>query len=309
MSVSTYLEKFNFYLSNFLTELNTVFPEYNEIFLKNYSDIFPQTDESKSNSSDKYVKEYMTNIKDHYKEVAKKDDSIFKGDKEINFLLGLDFRNLWIKDINEKTRESIWKYLQTLYVIGKKVVGEDDEINELLNKFTSQTGDVSQEEMMNNIKNETDEMMKMFQNLSTVEQNPDTPETSENDMKNLFEGGVISDIAKELTQELNLENLDNLNMGDPKNINEAFANLMGGGNGNQGFFDLVSKVGQKIQNKVESGQVNQNDLMSEAQKMMGGLKDPNKMANIMKNRQQQHGGATRDRLRKKLEERNKNKSS
>lgn len=308
MSVSTYLEKFNFYLVNFLTELNTVFPEYNEVFVKNYSDIFPQTEENKSNNTDKYVKEYMTSVKDYYKEVAKKDDSIFKGDKEINFLLGLDFRNLWIKDINEKTRESIWKYLQTLYVIGKKVVGEDDEINELLNKFTSQTGDATQEEMMKNIKNETDEMMKMFQNLSTVEQDPDS-ETSENDMKSLFEGGVISDIAKELTEELNLDNLNDLNMGEPKNINEAFSNLMGGGNGNKGFFDLVTKVGQKIQNKVESGQVNQNDLMSEAQKMMGGLKDPNKMANIMKNRQQQNGGATRDRLRKKLEERNKNKSS
>ena len=52
-------------------------------------------------------------------------------------------------------------------------------------------------------------------------------------MKNLFEGGVISDIAKELTNELNLDNLD---MGEPNNINEAFANLMGGGNGNKGFF-------------------------------------------------------------------------
>mgnify|MGYP001399722463 CR=1 FL=1 len=306
MSVSTYLEKFNFYLTNFLTELNTVFPEYNEIFVNNYSDIFPQTEESKSNKTDKYVKDFMSNINEYTKQVAQKDDTIFKGDKEINFLLGLDFRNLWIKDINEKTRESIWKYLQTLYVIGKKVVGEDDEINELLNKFTLQTGDASQEEMMKNIKNETDEMMNMFKNLSQIEQNPDLPNTSENDMKNLFEGGVISDIAKELTNELNLDNLD---MGEPNNINEAFANLMGGGNGNKGFFDLVTKVGEKIQNKVQSGEVNQNDLMNEAQKMMGGLKDPNKMANIMKNRQQQHGGATRDRLRKKLEERNKNKSN
>ena len=33
MSVSTYLEKFNFYLSNFINELNTVFPEYNEVFV------------------------------------------------------------------------------------------------------------------------------------------------------------------------------------------------------------------------------------------------------------------------------------
>ena len=89
----------------------------------------------------------------------------------------------------------------------------------------------------------------------------------------------------------------------------TFGGTTFGGGGGNNFFNLVSKVGEKIQNKVHNGEVNQNDLMNEAQKMMGGLKDPNKMANIMKNRQQQHGGATRDRLRKKLDERNKNKSN
>ena len=37
--------------------------------------------------------------------------------------------------------------------------------------------------------------------------------------------------------------------------------------------------------------------------MMGGLKNPQKMANIMKNRNQSSGGATKDRLKRKLEER------
>ena len=72
-------------------------------------------------------------------------------------------------------------------------------------------------------------------------------------------------------------------MGNPQNMNEAFSNLMGGGGGGQNnFFNLVTKVGEKIQNKVQSGQVNQGDLMKEAQKMMGGLKNPEKMANILK---------------------------
>ena len=97
-------------------------------------------------------------------------------------------------------------------------------------------------------------------------------------------------------------------MGDPKNMNEAFANLMGGGGGGQNnFFNLITKVGEKIQNKVQNGEVQQGDLMKEAQKMMGGLKNPEKIANIMKNKQQQQGGATKDRLKKKLEQRQQEK--
>merc|ERR1712118_544924 len=105
----------------------------------------------------------------------------------------------------------------------------------------------------------------------------------DNEMKNLFEGGIISDIAKELTGELDL---NNLNIGEPKNMNEAFNNIMGGGQGgNNNFFNLINKVGEKIQNKVQSGEINQNDLMNEATKMMGGLKNPDKMAKILKNQQ------------------------
>ena len=44
------------------------------------------------------------------------------------------------------------------------------------------------------------------------------------------------------------------------------------------FLQFNIKVGEKIQNKVESGQINQGDLISEAQKMMGGLRNPEQMA-------------------------------
>merc|ERR1712130_1065714 len=103
-------------------------------------------------------------------------------------------------------------------------------------------------------------MMDMLKNMQEIVQDPEENTNQEPSGNNPFEGGLINDIAKELTGELNL---DNLNIGEPKNMNEAFSNLMGGGNGTN-FFDLINKVGQKIQNKVQSGAINQNELMKEA---------------------------------------------
>ena len=168
-----------------------------------------------------------------------------------------------------------------------------------MKKFNESGG----ETLGDSVQRETEEMMNMLKNMTELNQNPDesTDTSDDNEMKNLFEGGIISDIAKELTGELDL---NNLNIGEPKNMNEAFNNIMGGGQGgNNNFFNLINKVGEKIQNKVQSGEINQNDLMNEATKMMGGLKNPDKMAKILRNQQQKNGGETRDRLRRKLEER------
>lgn len=300
MTTLTYIEKFNFYLSTFINELIVVFPEYKESLTKNYNDIL----ENNKSNSDIYVKEYMSITKKINSKLASKNDTLFKSTEELILLRDIDFRNLWAKDINDKTRENIWKYLQTLYVIGKKVVGDDNEIDNLIKDFTQGNNNISDE-----LKNDTEDMMNMLKNMSTLEQDPnESQEATDNDLSNLFDGGIISNIAKELTSELDLDKLD---MGNPSNMNEAFSNIMGGGNGGgqNNFFNLVTKVGEKIQNKVQSGQINQGDLMQEAQKMMGGLKNPQQMANIMKNKHQQQGGTTRDRLRRKLEERQKKKES
>ena len=298
----TYVEKFNYYLSIFLNEINNIYPEYQETLSKHFSELL-QPEGVSDNSNQVYVKQYMTVIKPYLSDVASKNEKIFKGMEAINLLPEIDFRDVWSKDINQNTRENIWKYLQTLVVIGKKIVGDDDEIDELLEKFNSQKQSVSSEESEDSTAipdGMDEEMLNMLKNMSTMTgEADDLPDTSESEMKNLFEGGIISDIAQELTQELDLNSLD---MGDPKNMNEAFSNLMGG-KGQNNFFNLVTKVGEKIQNKVQRGEVNQGDLMKEAQKMMGGLKNPQQMANIMKSKHQQTGGATRDRLRKKLDAR------
>ena len=284
----TYIEKFNFYLKSFLNEMIVIFPEYKEEIESSYTELL-----GKDNcKSDVYIKEYMGNIKNYNSYLAKKDDTLFKQSNELFFIRKIDFRNVWAKDIDEKTRENIWKYLQTLVVLGKKVIGDDDEIEQLLDNFNNPE--------IQNMKQETENMMDMLKNMTQS-----IPETKDNEStgSNPFEGGLINDIAKELTSELNLENL---NIGEPKNMNEAFNNLLGGNNGGN-FLDLINKVGQKIQNKVESGSINQGDLMKEAQNMMGSLKNPEKLAKeMMRNNNPHSGNSTRDRLRKKLDKKKEN---
>tara|TARA_B100000795_G_C22803805_1_gene443523 strand:- start:1629 stop:2486 length:858 start_codon:yes stop_codon:yes gene_type:complete len=280
IKMATYTEKFNFYLKTFIGELISIFPEFTESLTKNYSKVL----DSENLSSDEFVKEYMLVMTPHHTDISKKNDKLFLGENELNFFRDIDFRDLWTKDLSDSTRENLWKYLQTLFVLGKRVVTNKDELDvtQMLNDFNvTDKAD---------LKNNQTEMMNMINNMSKI-----TDETKNSDVENLFNNGIISDIAKELTNELDL---DNMNMGNPQNMNEAFGNIMGGGGGD--FFNLISKVGEKIQKKVENGQINQNDLIKEAQKMMGGLQNPQQMANVMKNKGKE---STKDRLRRKLQER------
>ena len=84
MTTLTYIEKYNFYLSTFLNELNVVFPEYKELITKNYGDIL----ENNNSNTDVYVKEYMDLARNINSNLAKKDDSICKGAEVGYFYFG-----------------------------------------------------------------------------------------------------------------------------------------------------------------------------------------------------------------------------
>ena len=253
MDGNTYLEKFNFYLNTFLSEINNILPEFSEVINNNYSDVI----EDNNLKTDKYAKEFMTSIDKYKTEIAEKNDKLFKGEESVFLLNGVDFKELWCKDLSDTTRENIWKYLQTLYVLGRKIVASDEDVTNMLNELNSSDRE--------SLEKHQKEMMDMINNMSQINQDPNESAHPSPEVESLFNNGIISDIAKELTGELDLDKMD---MGNPSNMNEAFNNIMGGGGGNN-FFNLISKVGEKIQKKVETGAINQGDLIKEAHQMMG----------------------------------------
>ena len=68
----------------------------------------------------------------------------------------------------------------------------------------------------------------------------------------------------------------NLNIyNDADNINDVFSNLLTVGDNPTNFMNLIQNVGQKIQSKMESSNIDQGKLMEEAQNMMGMLGNGN----------------------------------
>ena len=126
----------------------------------------------------------------------------------------------------------------------------------------------------------------------------------------MFKGSTIGDLAKEISEEIDLSKIEN-----PQDL----LNFSGD---NSAVSDIISKVGTKIQSKIDSGQLNQKDLLGEAMSLVGKLGQSddsdtsNMMANIMSaassmglgnimNSEQVRASSTKERLRKKLEEKRK----
>ena len=156
---------------------------------------------------------------------------------------------------------------------------------------------------------ENKDLMGMLQNLSN--------DTSSQPINNdLLSNGLIGNLAKELASEINMDDL-NLNLdSDNGNVGDIFSKLMSGDNPMK-FMNLIQNVGQKIQSKLSDGGIDQSKLLDEAQGMMGmlGNNNPlfdnllNKAKNEMKDANHptnpSYNNPTRDRLRKKMEQRKK----
>ena len=63
--------------------------------------------ENETLSVDTYVKEYMDVVTPFHTDIAQKNNNLFFGENELNFLRELDFRNLRTKDLSDSTRENV----------------------------------------------------------------------------------------------------------------------------------------------------------------------------------------------------------
>ena len=82
----TNIEHFNNYLKLFINNIITTFPEYKDI-LENYYDDLLENEKCKN---DKYIKRYMTKMKEHKKLISDKNSDLFK--ESIYILKNIDLK-------------------------------------------------------------------------------------------------------------------------------------------------------------------------------------------------------------------------
>lgn len=287
----TSIEYFNSTLKLFIENIIEIYPEHKNDLNEYYKELL----EKDTSSEDKYIKRFVRKFQEHEKQISEKDVTLF--DQSIFFLKNIDFKEIWH---NEKTtdslKENIWRYIQTLFIIGKTIMDDSDKIKDIMEQFSKvQDKDLELDDV------ESNNLALMLKNLSQNNDSQDNPLT----------GGLIGSLAKELSEEINLEDM-NLNIDEDGNIGDVLSNLM---NGDNNFMDLVQNVGSKIQDKITKNNIDENQLLSEAQNMMSLLGNNNPLFNDMLSKAKKEmahidtppSNPTAERLRRKLQKRKQKK--
>lgn len=285
------LISFNNLIIDFLNDLLSTFPEY-EVNIKQNLDKIKINIETKD-----YIKLFMKNIKPYILDISNKKKEVFTN--QIVLIENIDFEKLFNSDITINTENAIWKYIHSLYLLGNNIIssGKTDMDNVL--NFLKDGGDKSLTELSH-------QAQGLLNVIKHLEEKP-TANDVEPQLDNLFGDSKIGELAQELAGEMNIADLG-LTEDMNENPGKLLESLMSGDN-SQNLMSMIQTVGSKIQNKISTGEVNEQQLLNEAQNMMGSLGNNDLLSGLMKNM----GGMgnppkqnkTRDRLRKKLENKNK----
>jgi len=157
----TYIDYFNYYLKEYLSELVNTFPETRDSILANYRGLL----EGKDEKNDIYAKCYYTKINNFLQQISTKDVTLFDTPSKI-FIEGVDLYNIWNSTSATKAnRTAIWKYLQILMILGRRIIPNHKEIVDILNKVSN--GDIIvpakvEKTLTSDSKDESDEAPSVF---------------------------------------------------------------------------------------------------------------------------------------------------
>jgi len=282
-------EEFKKVIGDFISDISITFPEYLPIINRWW-----KTKESLQTEDEIIAdrKQKIESIFSHcihvfperFFDILYQNVEIFKEDSVVNteFLPGISFKYLWNCDISDKTKETIWKYLQLilLSIIGsvkdQSAFGDTAKLFESINE--NEFKDKLQEtlEKMQNLfeKSETSEGEKSETTGSSEGMNMPSAEEIHSHINGML-GGKLGDLAREIAEETaNNLNIDMENVTDVKGV---FQNLFK----NPGkLMNLVKNVGDKLDTKIKSGEINQSELMAEASEIMNKMKDMPGMGDI-----------------------------
>jgi hypothetical protein len=209
---------------------------------------------------------------------------IFNEDTEIDteFLPHIHFKNLWQFDITEKTRETIWKYLQLILfsIIGtldnKEAFGDTAKMFEAINQeeFKSKLEETMKH--MESIFDFSGNFNEQAENLGSGFNMNDMPNA--NDIHEHITGmldGKLGKLAREIAEET-AANLD-MDMENVTDMKDVFNNLV---KNPTKLMGLVKTVGDKLDSRLKSGELKESELIAEATEMMKRMKDMPGMGNI-----------------------------
>jgi len=347
------MEKFKLCIIDFCNDLSITFPEYEELWRKWQEPEIPESEwgilldfckdkypcrffdflykneeifgpiaggmgEKVVNGNEDVIVEDVDsdededNIKSPFSNTKKDKDGEDVVDSE--FLPGVDFNKLYYcQGVSENTKDSIWKYLQTILFLVMKTIRSSSEFGAIEDLFEGVDANELQDQMKKTLEGLTEFFQKNDEETKTSqkkseneneqsEKNPffSSSGFSAGDMPNIDElndhlkgllGGKIGRFATEIMEEYNKE-LEDL-MGDVKNVKnvkDVVGNMFKNGNKMK---DLLKKIQDKFQQKMDTGEISKDDVMKETKDLFSklkGMKNGKEMNQYMKSMMSTMGG-------------------
>jgi len=227
----------------------------------------------KENSSTKYYLEY------YFRHCLPRADKITSCDEsgllDMNILHGVKFGDIYKKNFPIASKHAIWRYLHTFYLL----VQSYPKLDRIIEKYKDNENiDHIQQSLSNhdsNLRNIMNSSAKFAEEIIKEQAKPTedgkSPDMSsflngmdENKFESEFLNSKIGNLAKEISEELNGDDLKCM-----ENPDDLMKNLLSGEGG--GLGNIIQKVSSKLQNKMQNGELNEEALMKEATSMMGML--------------------------------------
>ena len=316
MSAPAIPEKFRATMADFASDLTSTFPE----FASQWSQwTQPEVDVTP------LFNHCLAVYPERFFDILNQNMDIFSAESTVNvhFLPDVDFKTLFqCAGITDKTRESIWKYLQVILFMLVGSIGDKSDFGKTMNLFEG----VGEDELQEKLKDVMESLGKFFG--SSAEQEEEGAESSNTEFEKAFSSffgeengkedeakepaaaesdddddaddpfksskksampnipkpedihkhlmelfnGKIGKLAKELAEDLGEDFAATLgeDMKDAKSTQEVLAKLMKDPKKVSG---LVKTVGDKLNQKMASGDISREDIMKEASDMMKKMKE------------------------------------
>jgi hypothetical protein len=256
-------EEFKKVIYEFINDIVNTFPEYKLLIQKWWKE---------DEESLLYIYNYCMKVyPERLFEILYQNVDLFSKEFNTEFLPGISFKYLWSCDITDRTRETIWKYLQLIVIslIGsikdKNVFGETSKLLENINE----------DEFKQKLEETLDNMKSLFQEKKTDDINIPSSDDIQDHISTMM-SGKIGSIAKEIAEET--VNDFNIDMSDETlNPQDMFKKLF---SEPDKLMNLVKNVGSKLDSKMKNGDIDQGELFKEASQMLNQMKSVPGMENI-----------------------------
>ena len=277
------------------------FPEQEANLHKELKNLLFETDPDGLEGSLKYMFVYCkTFYPVRFFDILYQNQSIFDADNvcDARFLPGVNFKLLWKENISDKTRETIWKYLQLVLFTVVSGVSDERSFGDTAKLFEA----INEDEFKSKLEETISQMQKLFTKVADTGATDATDATgatdatangdqAENDQDDTDESaginledlpnpndihehvsgmmnGKLGKLAREIAEETAADL--NINMDNAESINDVFKRLI---KNPTKLLSLVKNVGSKLDEKLKSGDMKESELLEEASELMKKMKN------------------------------------